>query len=679
MPNLHSTKILGDLRVTGLTKLNEVDAFTLNGQLTSTVVTGTAPFVVASTTLVNNLNAEFLNGRPVGDFYLASNPNGYVSSSGVTSITAGAGLSGGTITSAGTITHGNTAPSVSSLNVLSGGNVVSDIDVDAYGHVTSMATRTMTLSDLGYIGHTDADKYTSWTLQALNSAGTSLGSSAITSGDIAQFQAGTNVTLAWADDKITISSANTTYSAGSGLSLSGTQFNHSNAVTAGTVSGSSGAVNFGGTVTIPSITYDAQGHITSKGTTTITLPTPNYTVDTDSYINSASFATGTGVLSLNRTGDVTGTVTVDLDGRYLLSSSFVNNYITGYTWNNGTTAGPTATITRNGLSNLSVSAFPSASASVSGVVTTGTQTFAGQKTFTDKAIFNGDIQVTGTVITNNVETLSTANGVVFEGTVADAYELELKAGALTADRTITLPDETGTLATQSYVTSRGYITGYTETDTLDSVADRGSTTNQSITTGGLTSNGNIYLDGTPTTTNQARTISFTGFDKEGTTDSTDNAYIRHTTNVGGVTGSVLEISSMNDSTDGIAFTTHPSSNLKHNGNTIWTDGNLTNLNQLTNGPGYIISSSSITGNAATATWADQVDINSSTSTSLYNILWHSGDTIYNATGDKLRVQPSTGNVATAGSVTVGSGSPNGTGSGTMKYNATTESIEFIFN
>lgn len=57
MPTLHSTKILGDLRVTGLTNLYEVGAFTLTGQLTSTVATGTAPFVIASTTRVANLNA----------------------------------------------------------------------------------------------------------------------------------------------------------------------------------------------------------------------------------------------------------------------------------------------------------------------------------------------------------------------------------------------------------------------------------------------------------------------------------------------------------------------------------------------------------------------------------------------------------------------------------------------
>ena len=45
-----------------------------------------------------------------------------------------------------------------------------------------------------------------------------------------------------------------------------------------------------------------------------------------------------------------------------------------------------------------------------------------------------------------------------------------------------------------------------------------------------------------------------------------------------------------------------------------------------------------------ATWADQVDVNSSSSSSYYNVLWHSGDTVYYAANNKLRVQPSTGNL-----------------------------------
>lgn len=66
---------------------------------------------------------------------------------------------------------------------------------------------------------------------------------------------------------------NSTYTAGAGLTLSGSQFKHSNTVTAGTASGdASKTLAFGGTFTVPSVTYDAQGHITAKGSTVMTMP-----------------------------------------------------------------------------------------------------------------------------------------------------------------------------------------------------------------------------------------------------------------------------------------------------------------------------------------------------------------------------------------------------------------------
>ena len=61
----------------------------------------------------------------------------------------------------------------------------------------------------------------------------------------------------------------------------------------------------------------------------------------------------------------------------------------------------------------------------------------------------GDLVVTGTTTTNNVETVSTSNGVIFEGNAADGNELTLLAGTLTSDHTITLPNATGTVALTS--------------------------------------------------------------------------------------------------------------------------------------------------------------------------------------------------------------------------------------
>jgi len=64
----------------------------------------------------------------------------------------------------------------------------------------------------------------------------------------------------------------------------------------------------------------------------------------------------------------------------------------------------------------------------------------------DTIIIPGDLQVTGTTTTNNVETVSTSNGVVFEGNAADDNEVTLLAQGVTADRTIVLPDADGTVA-----------------------------------------------------------------------------------------------------------------------------------------------------------------------------------------------------------------------------------------
>ena len=58
-----------------------------------------------------------------------------------------------------------------------------------------------------------------------------------------------------------------------------------------------------------------------------------------------------------------------------------NYYPTTFTWTNGTTAGPTGFLTGSGMSTVSFGAIPSASATQSGVVTTGDQSFAGEKIF----------------------------------------------------------------------------------------------------------------------------------------------------------------------------------------------------------------------------------------------------------------------------------------------------------
>ena len=70
----------------------------------------------------------------------------------------------------------------------------------------------------------------------------------------------------------------------------------------------------------------------------------------------------------------------------------------------------------------------------------------------------GNLTVTGKTITEEVETVTTSNGVIFEGSAADDNELTLKAGSLTTDRVITLPDSTGTVALTSDLTDTSNVT-----------------------------------------------------------------------------------------------------------------------------------------------------------------------------------------------------------------------------
>lgn len=51
------------------------------------------------------------------------------------------------------------------------------------------------------------------------------------------------------------------------------------------------------------------------------------------------------------------------------------------------------------------------------------------------------------------------DSIVFEGATADSYELTLSAGDPTDDRTVTLPDDTDTLATQGYARTFALMLG----------------------------------------------------------------------------------------------------------------------------------------------------------------------------------------------------------------------------
>lgn len=160
----------------------------------------------------------------------------------------------------------------------------------------------------------------------------------------------------WRGDKTWQTLPSTSYLAGTGLTLASTTFNHTNAVTAGNTgdTGATRTLAWSGAFTIAYLTYDAQGHITGTANRVITIPA-NPNVDT-------------------------------------------NTYPTTFAWTAGGASGPTGSLTGTSPT-IAFAAIPSASASASGIVTTGTQSFAGAKTFTGNVLAANSI-------TNELDTFS---------------------------------------------------------------------------------------------------------------------------------------------------------------------------------------------------------------------------------------------------------------------------------
>jgi hypothetical protein len=106
------------------------------------------------------------------------------------------------------------------------------------------------------------------------------------------------------------------------------------------------------------------------------------------------------------------------------------------------------------------------------------------KTLTTPTINGPTITATGQTPTIHGIYLPSPHNIIFEGTTADEFETTLQAGEPTADRTITLPDGTGTLALVANVAA---LSGATFTGAVSGTD--------------LTLSGNLTVNGTTTTVN----------------------------------------------------------------------------------------------------------------------------------------------------------------------------------
>ena len=224
---------------------------------------------------------------------------------GVISLTAGTYLTNSGTATNPIINHDLTSrtDSTSSDTPGSGGSfeAVSSVTTNATGHVTAIDVATINLPA--------SDNYGSWILDADGNGTTAT----ITSGATADFVGGLKITT----DSTALGVLNIVHD-----------------LQAQTDTTSAASPGYGGTFTVvDSVTRDTTGHATGLNVKTITLPASE---NDDNYVDSISFNTGNGILTLGRTGALPD-LTEDLDGRYgLINGQTVT--LTGDVTGSGTTS-----------------------------------------------------------------------------------------------------------------------------------------------------------------------------------------------------------------------------------------------------------------------------------------------------------------------------------------------------
>ena len=116
-------------------------------------------------------------------------------------------------------------------------------------------------------------------------------------------------------------------------------------------------------------------------------------------------------------------------------------------------------ITRNGAT-LKIGASTSGLATTIGHATS-------EVTIGDNLTVTGDLTVTGTTTTVNTQTINAANALVFEGATADDHETTLTVVDPTADRTINIPNQSGTLPLLAAVSTTAITSTPEELNILD--------------------------------------------------------------------------------------------------------------------------------------------------------------------------------------------------------------------
>lgn len=276
----------------------------------SNISSGTIPAARINGATLSSINASNISSGTI--------PAARINGATLSSINA-SNISSGTLATARLNTSGVTAgsygPSANATPAAGANFSVPYITVDTYGRVTAAVTRNITIPSVGAAAAKAVDT---------SIADESTSANLPTSAAVAAFVEGKGYVT-----------TDTTYSAGTGLSLSGTTFNHENSITAGTAGGT--AATSGASISIPYVTYDSEGHISAAGTRTHTVT--GFAASSHSHGNISS------------TGDITTTATIASGDRLVIndesaskvtsSSITFGSSTTTYLRNDGTWGTPT--------------------------------------------------------------------------------------------------------------------------------------------------------------------------------------------------------------------------------------------------------------------------------------------------------------------------------------------------
>jgi hypothetical protein len=477
-----------------------------------------------------------------------------------TSFNTAFGLSGANVTVKGNLTVQGSTTQVDSTTVNIGDNIIQLNGTGATnaGIVVRDAT-SPTLTSGSFLWDSTNDKWVAGPLGSEDEVVLKTASQALTNKTIS---GGSN----------TLSNIGNSSLTNSSITIAGTSTSLGGSITAATILTSTGV--WSGSAQLPSGVVSGSAQVianlpsgTVSGSSQVLAGT---TIHSGAFFNGISVVSGSGQISFN---GITDKPTLVSGSSQVLNGSGV--------W--------------SGSAQL-----PSGVVSGSSQVLAGTTIHSGSF-FNGISVVSGSAQISFNGITDKPALVSGSSQITFlsissipSGLVSGSSQITLTSTQVTNGLGYTPYNATN---------PNGYISSYTETDTLSSVTARGATSSTQITLSGkLRMSSDIGVDA-GNSLYFGREESFGGSN----TGGDDYGYITFDNNsttysdAGGTERSVLRIGTSNDGVDNVEdnLALESTANIYLNpagviyrGNkatryTIWDSGNLTNLNQLTNGPGYI--------------------------------------------------------------------------------------------